>query len=90
MPCWGGLEPPVPEERAYHQASTGKCYLPREEHIELHSSACCLRACAGEGWQIRTVGGAIRGTASHDADFVVSHPTQCALTSSLGSLPHAR
>ena len=33
---------------------------------------------AGEGWTIVTVGGAARGVASHDADFVVSHPSQCA------------
>ena len=33
---------------------------------------------AGEGWTIVTVGGAARGLASHDADFVVWHPTMCA------------
>ena len=31
---------------------------------------------AGEGWQIVRVGGAMRGEASHDADFVVWHPTR--------------
>jgi hypothetical protein len=35
-------------------------------------------ACAGDGWTMEIVGGAARGLASHDGDFVVSHPSKCA------------
>lgn len=30
----------------------------------------------GEGWTMDICGGAARGLPSHDADFVVSHPTK--------------
>lgn len=33
---------------------------------------------AGNGWTLEIVGGAKRGLASHDADFVVSNKTTCA------------
>ena len=31
----------------------------------------------GPGWLMEETGGARRGKASHDADFLISHPTRC-------------
>ncbi|KAK9827505.1 hypothetical protein WJX74_006340 [Apatococcus lobatus] len=36
-----------------------------------------LKALAGPGWEMEVVGGGAREEASHDADFVLSHPSMC-------------
>lgn len=42
--------------------------------LQLLISQSALWCCAGEGWEMHTVGGGAREEASHDADFVLSHP----------------
>ena len=65
-------------ESGFETNSTGFCLRTMRQGWQswqlLQQGLVWLRA--GEGWQIVRVGGAMRGEASHDADFVVWHPTR--------------
>ncbi|CAK0786589.1 hypothetical protein CVIRNUC_009803 [Coccomyxa viridis] len=51
--------------------------LPEKDVQEMRAVVLdILSSIAGEGWTMDICGGAARGLPSHDADFVVSHPTK--------------
>lgn len=54
--------------------------VPAAEAEEMRAAVTdALEAVAGGGWRLIGVGGGARGIASHDCDFVVTHPSnQCA------------